>query len=467
MEWLGKRVVILGVARQGMALARYLAACGAQVTLSDMKPQQSLVAEIAALEGLPIRYVLGGHPLSLLDDCDVLCLSGGVPIDLPIVIEARRRGVPLSNDSQIFFSVCPAPVIGITGSAGKTTTTTLVGEMLRATFERSNPAGHDAVRVWVGGNIGNPLIADVDHIHAADRVVMELSSFQLELMTVSPHIACVTNITPNHLDRHGTMADYIAAKRHILDYQRPGDWAVLGADDEVAAQLNTAAQRVWFSLHTEPADGAWMDASGHLRLRLAALTLDTTICHVHDLLLMGEHNVLNVLGASVISALGGATESAIRNVATSFRGVEHRLQLVRELNGVRYYDGSIATAPERVMADLRCFDQPVVLLCGGRDKHLPWSEAVQLMAQKCRHVVLFGEMAELVHGEMIRQKADVCVSICDSLDQAVQTATSKAQPGDVVLLSPGGTSFDAFKDFAERGDYFVQLVCSIGDTTGG
>jgi UDP-N-acetylmuramoylalanine--D-glutamate ligase len=467
MLWQGKRVVILGVARQGTALARYLAARGALVTLSDMKPQQALSAEIAALEDMPIRYVLGGHPLSLLDECDVLCLSGGVPIDLPIVMEARRRGVPLSNDSQIFCSVCPAPVIGITGSAGKTTTTTLVGAMLRATFEEANPVGGDTVRVWVGGNIGNPLITDVDHMRAADRVVMELSSFQLELMTVSPHITCVTNITPNHLDRHGTMASYIAAKQHILDYQRPDDWAVLGADNEVTAQMSTAGHTAWFSIHREPAsDGAWLNESGQLRLRVTALNLNTTICHVHDLLLMGDHNVLNVLAASVISALAGATLDAIRSVATSFRGVEHRLQLVRELNGVRYYDDSIATAPERLMAALRCFNQPVVLLCGGRDKHLPWSEAVQLMAQRCRHVVLFGEMAGLVHDEMVRQNADGRVSICDSLDQAVHAAATNAQPGDVVLLSPGGTSFDAFKDFAERGDYFVRLVCSIGELKG-
>jgi UDP-N-acetylmuramoylalanine--D-glutamate ligase len=426
-----------------------------------MKSQPALSAEMSTLDGLPVHYVLGGHPLALLDDCDVLCLSGGVPIDLPIVLEARRRGVPLSNDSQVFFTVCPAPVIGITGSAGKTTATTLVGEMLRATFEKPGMP-----HVWVGGNIGNPLISDVERICATDRVVMELSSFQLELMTASPHIACVTNITPNHLDRHGTMEAYSAAKRHILEFQRPDDWAVLGADNEVTAQLSSAGQIAWFSVRSEPAQGAWMDASGNLRLRLPAQNLDATICHAHDLLLVGEHNVLNVLAAATLSALGGATLEAIRNVATHFRGVAHRMQMVRVLNGVRYYDGSIATAPERLMADLRCFDQPVVLLCGGRDKHLPWGEAVQLMAQKCRHVVLFGEMAGLVHAEMLRQKTNVSVSICEGLDEAVQIAAGKAQPGDVVLLSPGGTSFDAFKDFEERGNYFVQLVCSIGDTTG-
>jgi UDP-N-acetylmuramoylalanine--D-glutamate ligase len=365
----------------------------------------------------------------------------------------------LSNDAQVFFSACPAPIIGITGSAGKTTTTTLVGEMLKASF-----ATDPDTRVWVGGNIGNPLIADVEQIRPTDRVVMELSSFQLELMTDSPHIACITNITPNHLDRHGSMDSYIAAKRHILDFQQPGDWAVLGADDEVTSHLNPVGRRVWFTLRDEPeGDAAWLDGAGDLRVRIGSRGVDTRVCNVRDLLLMGEHNVRNVLAAAAISTLGGATVDAMRAVATSFRGVAHRLQLVRELGGVRYYDGSIATAPERLMADLRCFSQPVVLLCGGRDKHLPWDEAVRMMSQRCRYVVLFGEMAGLVRDEMRRQHVEVGVSVCDGLDQAVRVAASEARPGDVVLLSPGGTSFDAFKDFEERGDYFMEIVCAMGD----
>jgi UDP-N-acetylmuramoylalanine--D-glutamate ligase len=467
MTWVDKRVVILGGARQGMALARYLATSGAQVTLSDMKPAQALSAELAALRDLPIQYVLNGHPFELLDGCDLLCLSGGVPIDLPIVIEAKRRNVPMSNDSQIFFDVCPAPIIGITGSAGKTTTTTLVGEMLMAS-ERRKAAGQDRVPVWVGGNIGNPLIADVERIRPQDRVVMELSSFQLELMTRSPHVACITNITPNHLDRHGTMAAYMAAKRRILDFQLPEDWAVLNADNTVTAHMVSPAKTVWFSIQSQPQqDSAWLDEDGNLRLRIHERGIDDKICHVQDLLLMGEHNVLNVLAACAISALGGGSLDAMRVVANTFRGVAHRLQLVRELNGVRYYDDSIATTPERLMAALRCFVQPVVLLCGGRDKHLPWDEAVHVMAQRCKHLVLFGEMAGLVCDEINRQKVAMNVTTCDTLDRAVMTAYAIGQPGDVVLLSPGGTSFDAFKDFEERGNHFVQIVHAIGDTPGG
>ena len=239
MDLTGKRVVILGLARQGMALARFLARVGAEVTVSDLRDEAALAGPLAELAGLPIRYVLGEHPLDLLDRADLLCLSGGVPVDIPIVVEAQRRSIPLSNDAQLFMERCPAPVVGITGSAGKTTTTALVGEMCRA-------AG---LRTWVGGNIGNPMIADLAQIEPDDWVVMELSSFQLEVMTVGPHVAAVLNITPNHLDRHKTMEAYIAAKRNILAHQRPQDFALLGYDDANARSLalDTAARLLWFS----------------------------------------------------------------------------------------------------------------------------------------------------------------------------------------------------------------------------
>ena len=227
----GQRVVILGLARQGVALARYLARQGARVVVSDLQPAEKLAAPMQALSTFPIEYVLGAHPESLLDGADLLCLSGGVPPDLPIVQAARGRGLPLSNDSQIFLEACPSGVrvVGLTGSPGKTTTTTLVGRMLRAHYGQE--------RVWVGGNIGHPLIADLDRLQAGDTVVMELSSFQLELMTRSPDVAGVLNVTPNHLDRHGSMAAYAEAKSHILRYQTAEGVAVFGLDDPGARAL--------------------------------------------------------------------------------------------------------------------------------------------------------------------------------------------------------------------------------------
>ena len=316
-NWAGKRVVILGAARQGIALTRYLLGQGAQVVLSDAKSAPAL--DLAALPAVPaLSLTLGGHPLTLLEGCDLLCLSGGVPIDLPIVVEARRAGVPLSNDAELFFERCPAPIIGITGSAGKTTTTTLLGEMLRA-----HESGSDGTArpVWVGGNIGNPLIEHVDAIGRQDHVVMELSSFQLDLMTRSPHFACITNITPNHLDRHGTMAAYTAAKKRILDFQTSEDLQVLCADDPVSTGLNTVAQTAWFSLRAEPqGDGAWLDEDGFLRLRIRKSGIADTICHRRELLLMGDHNILNVLAAAALAASAGAGLTASRGVARTFIG---------------------------------------------------------------------------------------------------------------------------------------------------
>src|SRR5512134_1050727 len=223
-EWIGKRVLILGAARQGLALARWLSLHGARVTLSDMRSEESLRVAHESLAEYPIRWALGGHPLELLESTDVLCLSGGVPLTLPIVAEAVRRGIPLSNDSQIFMEVVPCKTIGITGSAGKTTTTTLVGNMAKiAASERGR-------RSYTGGNIGDPLLNYVDDMKSEDIAVLELSSFQLDQMTVSPNIAAILNVTPNHLDRHGTMEAYTAAKRRILEFQSEKDVAVLGRD---------------------------------------------------------------------------------------------------------------------------------------------------------------------------------------------------------------------------------------------
>jgi UDP-N-acetylmuramoylalanine--D-glutamate ligase len=470
------RVVVLGLARQGTALARFLVQAGAEVTVSDLRNEASLADQLAELAGLPIRYVLGKHPLSLLDQADLLCLSGGVPVDIPIVVEAQRRSIPLSNDAQLFLERCPAPVIGITGSAGKTTTTALVGEMCRA-------AG---LRTWVGGNIGNPLIADLDRIEPGDWVVMELSSFQLEVMTVSPHVAGLLNVTPNHLDRHKTMEAYIAAKRNILAHQKPEDLALLGYDDANARSLalETAAHLLWFSGGAEVDEGAFFmqtKTNGKLTLRLEGM--DREICHAAEVRLRGRHNLLNVLAASVLAGVAGVPVEAMRQVATTFTGVEHRLELVRELNGVSWYDDSIATAPERSLAALRSFEEPIVLLAGGRDKKLPWGEFADETVRRVRHLVTFGEagpmIARVVEEELEKGKEKMegdqtgPASIVHSpssplrlegvtqegtLEEAVEAAARLARLGDVVLLSPGGTSFDAFRDFAERGDRFKELV---------
>ncbi len=459
LELRGKRVVVLGLARQGTALARFLVEAGAEVTVSDLKEKAALADRLAELEGMPIRYVLGGHPKSLLKGADLICPSGGVPLDTPILAEARRRGIPLTNDAQLFLERCPAPVIGITGSAGKTTTTALVGEMCRA-------AGFTT---WVGGNIGNPLIGDLARIRPDDRVVMELSSFQLEIMTKSPHVAAVLNITPNHLDRHKTMEAYIAAKRNIVAHQGPGDYAVLGFDDANARSLTleTQAHPVFFSGGVEVDEGAYK-TNGELALRLSGVY--TVVCRKEEVRLRGDHNLLNVLAACAISGVAGVPVEGMREVIRTFTGVEHRLELVREWRGVQWYDDSIATAPERVIAALRSFQEPLVLLAGGRDKDLPWGEFAAEAVARVRHLITFGEAGEMIarvveetwrQGDGGTRRGLEGITRVRTLEEAVEAAARVARPGDVVLLSPGGTSFDAFRDFAERGDRFKELVQAL------
>lgn len=302
---------------------------------------------------------------------------------------------------------------------------------------------------------------------------MELSSFQLELMRRSPRLACVTNITPNHLDRHGTMDAYIAAKKHIVDFQSSTDIRVLNADDPVTASFGRAAvipaeqaaRTIWFSTTHQPVgEGAWLDSEAVLRVRISGV--EGVICHRRELQLMGTHNVANVLAAAALCAAAGADLESVRAVAREFRGVEHRLQLVGTVGGVRYYDDSIATAPERLVAGLRAFEQPVVLLCGGRDKYLPWAEAAEVMLQRCKHVVLFGEMGPMVATALEQASAGgggARWSVASNLADAVRRAGEVAVDGDIVLLSPGGTSFDEFKDFAARGAAFAALVRSAGE----
>lgn len=453
INWTDTRVLILGAARQGLALARWLSIHGARVTLSDSRSEADLRAARESLAAYPITWVLGGHPLALLDSTDVLCLSGGVPLTLPIVTEAVKRGIPLSNDSQVFMEVVACKTIGITGSAGKTTTTTLVGNMAKNVY---------GDKAYVGGNIGDPLINYVDQMKAGDLAILELSSFQLEQMTISPNIAAILNITPNHLDRHGTMEAYTAAKSRILEFQREQDTAILGRDDRGAWSLrNQVRGKLYtFSLEEleEGLDGAYLhDGLLHLRDGDAYLPLILR----EKISLRGDHNVANVLAAFTIGHAAGFPLDAMLEAVEEFRGVPHRLEFVCERNGVRWYNDSIASAPERSMAAVRAFEEPIVLLLGGRDKDLPWEDLMHLVGERVDHVVLFGEAAEKIEKTAqalgLHANGSRIVRV-DGLQDAVLKAAEVAQSGDVVLLSPGGTSFDEFKDFAERGERFREWV---------
>ena len=455
-NWTGTRVLILGAARQGLALARWLALHGAHVTLSDLRSEEQLRLARESLAEYPIHWALGGHPLELLDSTDVLCLSGGIPLTLPIVAEAAKRGIPLSNDTQIFMEIVPCRTIGITGSAGKTTTTTLVGRMAK------NAYGEKA---YIGGNIGDPLINYADDMQVDDLAILEISSFQLDQMTISPSVAAILNVTPNHLDRHGTMEAYTAAKARILEFQNEEDAAVLGRDDKGAWSLRNKVQGklYTFSLNEldEGLNGTYLQ-DGLLNLRDGDAYLPLILRE--KVLLRGDHNVSNVLAAFAIGHAAGFPLDAMLEAVEDFRGVPHRLELVRELGGVRWYNNSIATAPERTIAVIRAFDEPIVLLLGGRDKNLPWEELIRLVSERVDHVVLFGEAADKIQKTVdslgLREKR-FSLTQANGLHEAVVKAAEVAEAGDVVLLSPGGTSFDEFKDFEERGERFREWVLEL------
>ncbi|HEY47579.1 MAG TPA: UDP-N-acetylmuramoyl-L-alanine--D-glutamate ligase [Anaerolineae bacterium] len=455
MKWEGKRVIVLGLARQGIALTRYFAKGGAEVVVSDLKPREALSEARQALSDLPVEYVFGGHPPALLERADLLCLSGGVPADLPLALQARELGIKVTNDAQLFLEICPATVIGITGSAGKSTVTTLVGRMALSQFEDTESSA------WIGGNIGRPLLADLPDIGADDLVIMELSSFQLELMTISPPVAGVLNVTPNHLDRHLTMEAYTAAKSRILDFQSSEDVAILGREDPGAWALREKVRGRLISFGwsaPEEGDGTYIE-DGIIMLRLGMN--DVELSPVGEVELRGEHNLLNVLASCAIAGAVDISPQAMVAGIRGFQGIEHRLEFVRRIDGVDWYNDSIATSPERTIAAIRAFDEPLVLLAGGRDKDLPWGDFATLVRQRIDHLILFGEAAEKI-AQVIKTSPGPnkiqSFEVCDGLEAAVHLAKRVAEAGDVVLLAPGGTSFDEFNDFAERGEAYRAWV---------
>lgn len=464
----GKKVLIIGFARQGQALARWLPSVGASALVLDTRPASDF--EIYPDDYPHVKFRFGAdaqEDFNVLRGVEVVCVSGSVPLELELIQEAKRREIRISNDAELFLERCPAPVVGITGSAGKTTTTALTGDILRR-------AGY---HTWVGGNIGHVLLDDLARIKPEDVVVMELSSFQLDVMTRSPQVGAVLNITPNHLDRHKTMENYIRAKANIVAHQRPDNIAVLCEDDPNSLALERVAggEIVTFSMRKMVADGAFL--AGERLILAGSASYDAqphVLCERGDIPLRGDHNVLNVLAACALAgSLGLATDrpgidpDIMGEAVRAFRAVPHRLEKVRELDGVTYINDSIATAPERTIAALRSFHEPLVLLLGGADKDLEWRSCLSLALRKARHIVLFGKPCEksvpnkVEKGLRLLGASKDLYTRVETLDEAVARAREVAQAGDVVLLSPGGTSFDAYKDFEARGEHFRALVHAL------
>jgi len=471
-NWNSTRPLILGAARQGLALARWLSRHGANVTLSDSRGEDEMNIARESLADTNVTWALGGHPLELLNNADVLCLSGGVPLNLPIVEEAVKRGIPLTNDTQIFMEVAPCKTIGITGSAGKTTTTTLVGEMAKKKDEGRRMKDENSSdihpssfithpSVFVGGNIGDPLINYVDEMKPDDLAILEISSFQLEQMTISPNIAAILNVTPNHLDRHGTMSAYTNAKARILEFQNEKDTAILSHDDAGAWSLRDKVKGDLLTFSLRDLDSSLNGAYFHddiLCLRDGKAYVP--LLPREKLQLRGDHNIANALAAFTIGHAAGFKLDDMLEAVEEFRGVAHRLEFVREFRGAKWYNDSIATAPERSMAAIRAFSEPIILLLGGRDKNLPWDEIAALIKQRGVRPILFGEAAELIEGALTTVGVEN-IRRAKNLAAAINIAAETVSAGEVVLLSPGCTSYDEFKDFAERGEVFRKWALEL------
>ncbi|PSR20273.1 MAG: UDP-N-acetylmuramoyl-L-alanine--D-glutamate ligase [Sulfobacillus acidophilus] len=443
-------VGVVGLGVSNRPLVSFLLDQGQEVAVFDRRPGEALMAELEDLGATGVEVYGGPQYLQALlqRPLSTVYLTPGVPKFGPELDELRKRGVRFSCETELFLERCQAPVIGITGSAGKTTTTTLVGESLRRDGRRP---------VYVGGNIGQPLISQLGQIGPESWVVLELSSFQLDLTKRSPHGACILNIRPNHLDIHRDYQDYKEAKANIARFQSKEDWVVLPYDDaEVTAMVaQGTGRRVFFSLSQEIAHGAyyrdqklwWRGGKG------ARPVVDRSA-----LKLIGEHNVANALAAIAIVASAGGDLEAAAAVLESFAGVPHRLEVVREVNDVLYINDSIATAPDRTMAALAAISRPIVLILGGYDKKLDYDTLGEALRHSRVHtVVVLGEIRDRVK-KAVMAHTDIPVIEAQSFDQAVQQAAVAARPGDVVLLSPATASYDLFANFEERGKRFRELV---------
>jgi UDP-N-acetylmuramoylalanine--D-glutamate ligase len=441
----GRRIGIIGLGREGADLARALCRWGAHVVVSDRAGAEALGTATARVADLPIQYILGRQTGEELLDCEAIFVSPGVPPSSPAVARPAETGIPISSATALFFELCPGPILGITGSSGKTTTTSLVGAMLRC-------AG---MPVLVGGNIGIPVLGQVEQVTPATWSVLELSSFQLSDLTVSPRVACVLNITPNHLDRHPDMDDYIRAKANIVRHQAPDDVCVLNADDPITIGLPHVSRTRAFSLKGR-VDGAWLDFD---QLWLAAS--DRPFLRRDEVPLRGIHNIANALAAAALAQSVGCGDDAIAEAIRAFRPVPHRLEVVASVDGVTYMNDSIATSPERSVAALRAIHEPVVLIAGGRDKHLPMEEWARLIGERARAVVLVGEAAHTIRAALAAAEVQIPLVVAAQFADTVPLARELARPGDVVLLSPGCTSFDSFVDYEARGEAFRRAVAAL------
>jgi UDP-N-acetylmuramoylalanine--D-glutamate ligase len=447
MELKGKKVLVVGLGKSGLAAALFLRHQGAVVTVSDVRSAEALAKEIPALIEEGISVEAGGHGLLTFRRQDLIVVSPGVPLNTPELVQAKSFGRPVIGELELAARFLKGKILAITGSNGKTTTTTLVGEILK---EAGLPT-------LVAGNIGVPVVGLIEESRDQVWSVLEVSSFQLETTEeFHPAIAVILNITPDHLDRHGTFENYALAKERIFAAQQSADSLVLNADDARTAQAASRARsRVfWFSLEHEVAQGAWV-RDGYVVYRAAQGDAIETILPLTKIPLKGEHNVENVLAAVVAARQAGVSAETIAHAIEKFQAVEHRLEYVATINGVEYYNDSKATNVDATSKAVAAFSGGIHLILGGKDKGAPYAPLAPLVRERVRAVYTIGAAAAKIETEL---RGVAAIRSCQTLARAVAAAASEARPGEIVLLAPACSSFDQFENYEQRGQVFKQLV---------
>jgi UDP-N-acetylmuramoylalanine--D-glutamate ligase len=447
MELKGKKVLVVGLGKSGLAAALFLRRRGAYVTVSDVRSAETLANDIPALLDEGIMVETGGHGLLTFRRQDLIVVSPGVPLDTPELAQVRSFGLPVIGELELAARFLKGRTVAITGSNGKTTTTTLLGEILKK-------AGFPTL---VGGNIGVPVVGLIDQSTDETWSVLEVSSFQLESTEqFHPNIAVILNITPDHLDRHGSFENYALAKERIFAAQNARDFAVLNADNARAADAATrsAAKVYWFSVEHPVKQGAWLE-EGFVVYRTARDAATERVMPLRGIPLKGAHNVENVLAAVAAARLAGAPAEAIRSAIESFQAVEHRLEFVAAVNGVEFYNDSKATNVDATAKAVAAFQSGIHLILGGKDKGSDYTLLAQLLRERVRAVYTIGSAAAKIESHL---RGVVSIHSCETLENAVGAAASAARPGEVVLLAPACSSFDQFENYEHRGRVFKQLV---------
>lgn len=445
----GKKIAMCGIGVSNTPLIMDFLKKGAKVYACDRRNRQMLGDIADRLENAGAILRLGEDYLENLE-VDMIFRTPGMNFNLPELESARKKGIAVTSEMEVFFDLCPATIFAVTGSDGKTTTTTLIAKMLEA----------EGKRVFVGGNIGKPLLPEIENITKDDFVVVELSSFQLISMRKSPDIAVVTNVAPNHLDVHKSMDEYVEAKKNVILHQNAFSRTVLNEDNDITQSFKpfVRGQSLSFSMEKPLKNGAWLDQNGIIHMSYRGI--DAPIMSRDEIAILGDHNVENYLTA-ITAVWGYVGADSIRKVAREFGGVEHRIELVREVNGVKYYNDSIASSPTRTIACLKAFPQKIWVIAGGYDKHIPYEPMVPYVLDKVEKLLLCGATAEKIKAAVLNDKnykgVPEIIEVED-IAAAVDYAHKNTKSGDVVALSPASASFDKFPNFVARGNYFKELV---------